>query len=162
MLVFIMMMIVLVASINIASAIVMLVMERKKEIAILKSIGASPSGITISFIIAGMSCGLGGLLIGIPVGLLLAVNANQLVMMMEKLVNHFAKIAYIFKGIPLEEVQQIHLMDPAYYLQNIPIDIPFSQIFLIALSTIILSFLVALIPSIKAGKEKPLDILRKS
>lgn len=162
MLVFVMMLIVLVASINISSAIVMLVMERRKEIAILKSIGATPSGITIAFIITGMACGFGGILIGLPIGLLLSVNANSLLLFVEKLVNEIVKIAYIFKGIPFEEINQIHLMDPAYYLQNIPVDLPFGQIFLIVASTLLLSLIVSIIPAVKAGKEKPLDILRKN
>ena len=95
MLVFVMMLIVLVASINVSSAIVMLVMERRKEIAILKSLGASPSGITLSFLITGMACGSGGVLLGLPVGLLASVNANQIVQLVEKIVNMFAKAGYL-------------------------------------------------------------------
>ena len=71
MLLFIMLLIVLVASVNISSALVMLVMERKKEIAILKSLGASPSGITFSFLITGMSTGFMGILAGLRISLLL-------------------------------------------------------------------------------------------
>ena len=78
MLVFIMLLVVLVASVNISSAIVMLVMERRKEIAILKSCGASSSGITFSFLLTGLACGTGGVMAGLPVGLLLSVNANAL------------------------------------------------------------------------------------
>lgn len=162
MLVFIMVLIVLVASINVSSAIVMLVMERKKEIAILKSIGATPQGITLSFLIAGASCGLGGILIGIPVGLLLSVNANEILVALENFVNFLAKGFYLLQGIPAEEIASIHLMDAAYYLQTIPINIPFGQILLIGVLTVLLSLVVSLIPSVKAGKEKPLDILRKS
>ena len=97
MLVFVMILIVLVASINISSAIVMLVMERRKEIAILKSLGATPSGITFSFILTGISCALGGLAIGLPLGLLAAVNANSIVNFIEKIVNFCAKIGYLIK-----------------------------------------------------------------
>ncbi|MCQ2592213.1 MAG: ABC transporter permease [Treponema sp.] len=161
MLVFIMMMIVLVASVNVSSAIVMLVMERKKEIAILKSIGGSPAGITLSFLITGMACGCGGVIIGLPIGLLASVNANQIVTVIEKLVNYVAKFWNLLKGVPLSEISNIHLMDPAYYLQEIPIDIPFGSIFLIAAATILLSLIVSILPSIKAGKEKPIEILRK-
>ena len=162
MLVFIMILIVLVASINISSAIIMLVMERKKEIAILKSIGATPSGITFSFIITGMTCGLGGLILGLPFGLLAAVNANQIVQFIEKAVNAIARAGYVLKGVPADEINAIRLMDPAYYLQTIPVDLPFAQIILISLSTVLLALLVSVIPSVKAGKEKPLDILRKA
>ena len=162
MLVFIMMLIVLVASINVSSAIVMLVMERRKEIAILKSLGASPSGITLSFLITGMACGSGGVLLGLPVGLLASVNANQIVQFIEKIVNMFAKVGYLLKGVPANEITAIKLMDPAYYLQEIPVDLPFAQILLIAAATILLSLIVSVIPAVKAGKEKPLDILRKA
>ena len=53
-------------------------------------------------------------------------------------------------------------MYPAYYLQNIPVTIPAGQIILICVLTITLSLIVSIIPSVKAGKEKPLDILRKN
>ena len=162
MLVFVMMLIVLVASINVSSAIVMLVMERRKEIAILKSLGASPSGITLSFLITGMACGSGGVLLGLPVGLLASVNANQIVQFVEKIVNMFAKAGYLLRGVPASEITAIKLMDPAYYLQEIPVDLPFAQILLIAAATILLSLIVSVIPAVKAGKEKPLDILRKA
>ena len=161
MLVFVMILIVLVASINISSAIVMLVMERRKEIAILKSIGATPSGITLAFIITGITCGLGGLAIGLPLGLLAAVNANSLVKLIEKAVNYFAKLAYLIQRVPVDEIKAIRLMDPAYYLQEIPVELPFLQVFAICVSTVLLALLVSIIPSVKAGKEKPLDILRK-
>ena len=157
-----MMLIVLVASINISSAIIMLVIERQKEIAILKSLGASPWGITLSFLITAVTCSIGGLLIGMPVGLILSMNANAILSFIEKIVNGFAKIGFMINGIPVEQVTQIKLMDPAYYLQNIPVIIPWGQIIMIGLSTLLLSIIVSLIPSIKAGKEKPLDILRKA
>ncbi|MCR4735392.1 MAG: ABC transporter permease [Treponema sp.] len=162
MLVFIMMLIVLVASVNVSSAIVMLVMERRKEIAILKSIGASPNGITLSFLITGMACGGGGVLIGMPIGILASLNANTIINSLEKIVNGIKKIFYIIQGVPASEISSIKLMDPAYYLQTIPVDISFLHLILIALSTILLSLIVSIIPSVKAGKEKPLAILRKS
>ncbi len=161
MLVFIMTLIVLVASINISSAIVMLVMERRKEIAILKSIGATPSGITLSFLLAGLSCGIGGVILGLPVGLLCAVNSNQIVSMLEKAVNFIVLLYNSAKGIPASQVSAVHLMDPAYYLSEIPVSIPFYQLLFIIAGTLILSLLVSVIPAIKAGREKPLDILRK-
>lgn len=160
-LIFIMMLIVLVASINISSAIIMLVIERQKEIAILKSLGATPTGITLAFLLTAAACGAGGLIIGLPIGLLLSVNANALIKFIENAVNAVAKIGWLISGTPVDQITKITFMDPAYYLQNIPVNIPYNQILLIAVSTLLLSILVSLIPSIKAGKEKPLDILRK-
>lgn len=162
MLVFVMMLIVLVASVNISSAIIMLVMERKKEIAILKSIGAKPKGITFAFLLTGMACGLGGICIGLPIGLLCSLKANEILHFIENIVNYVAKFVYLLQGVPVSEISTIKLMDPAYYLAEIPINIPVGSISLILVATILLSLIVSIIPSVKAGKEKPLDILRKS
>ena len=153
MLVFVMMLIVLVATVNISSAIVMLVMERQKEIAILKSLGAKPKGITFAFLLAALSCGAGGLVIGIPVGIILTVFSNQIVHALERLVNFFAAMG---------GSGEVHLMDPAYYLSEIPVEIPGIQIILIIVAVLLLSVLVSYLPSRKAGREKPLDILRKN
>lgn len=153
MLVFIMMMIVLVASINISSAIIMLVMERKKEIAILKSIGGTSKGITLSFLLTGAACGTGGVLIGIPVGVLISVFINQLIKIAENIMNFFA-------GFFTDS--HIVLLDPSYYLTQIPVTISIPSVILTALGTIILSVIVSIIPSVKAGKEKPLEIIRKN
>ena len=153
MLVFVMMLIVLVATVNISSAIVMLVMERQKEIAILKSIGAKPRGITFAFLLAAMACGAGGLVIGLPAGILLTIFSNQLVHGLERLVNWFSALG---------GGGEVHLMDPAYYLSEIPVEIPVNQVILIAIAVLLLSVLVSYLPSRKAGREKPLDILRKN
>jgi lipoprotein-releasing system permease protein len=158
-LLFIMFLILLVASVNISSAIVMVVMERRSEIAILKSIGASPSGITSSFIICGTLCGLGGVVIGLPLGLLCAINVNGILNFIQKTVNVCAKILYLLVGktdyIPVE------LLNPAYYLDSIPVHIPFAELYAIAIGTICLSMIVSLLPSVHAGQEKPLSIFRK-
>lgn len=160
MLVFIMMMIVLVASMNISSAIIMLVMERRREIAILKSVGATPKGIGLAFVMAGAVCGFSGLLIGIPCGIFISVNANFFIQLLEKILNGFVKIYIILNHIPAGEISTVKIMNPAYYLQEIPVDIPVSEIILVAVGTIVLSILVSLIPAIKAANEKPLENLR--
>ena len=126
-------------------------MERQKEIAILKSIGAKPWGITLAFLLAALASGAGGLLLGLPVGILLTVFSNQIVHGFERLVNFFSTLG---GGGP------VHLMDPAYYLSEIPVEIPGKQIILIAVAVLLLSVMVSYLPSRKAGKEKPLDILR--
>ena len=56
----------------------------QKEIAILKSLGASPWGITLSFLITAVTCSIGGLLIGMPVGLILSMNANAILSFIKK------------------------------------------------------------------------------
>ena len=155
----IMCLIVLVASINMSSALVMLVKERRREIAILKSIGESNSGITLSFIMIGFAIGLAGVLAGIPLGLLISLNINGLISGLEKLLNFFRQAGY--QLINRGDFSAIHILDPAYYLETIPVTIPVKEILFIMLITLVLCLLVSIIPAVKAGKEKPLSILRK-
>ena len=159
MLLFVMFLIVLVASVNISSALVMLVMEKRKDIAILKSLGASNGGIGLSFVLTGGAAGLLGTIIGIPLGLLCAVNINSIITLFENIINIFNKLIYFIadKG----EYIPISLLDPAYYLETIPVVISGKEIGIIIVGTILLSILVSIIPAKKAGKEKPLDIIRK-
>lgn len=153
MLVFIMILIVLVASINISSAIIMIIMERQKEIGILKSIGASSSGISVAFLITGAACSVGGLLLGVPIGILISKFFNELIILLEKIINFFTTIF---------SKEQIELLNPEHYIQNVEISISVGSVVLVCVGTVLLSILVSLIPSVKAGKEKPLDILRKN
>ncbi|BDC95609.1 ABC transporter permease [Treponema saccharophilum] len=161
MLLFIMMLIVLVASVNISSALVMLVMERRKEIAILKSLGGSSSGIALSFLVTGMMSGLLGVLFGIPVGLLCAVNFNPIMGATEHLVNILAHFASALVHGSAGGISDIRLLDPAYYLQDIPLSVPLAQLVVIGSGTLVLSLLMSAWPALKAGSEKPIETLRK-
>ncbi|MCK5673082.1 MAG: ABC transporter permease, partial [Spirochaetales bacterium] len=86
-LLFIMIIIVLVAAMNISSAIVMLVMEKESEIAMLKSTGVGSSLITKAFVYIGFIIGLAGTLTGLLAGLMIAVNINEVIRGSELLIN---------------------------------------------------------------------------
>lgn len=165
-LLFIMMLIVFVASVNVSSALVMLVMERRREIAILKSTGASPSGITFAFLLAGFFTGFGGVVTGIPAGIFFALHINELFFWMERILNTgnnflFALFNSSGNSVSKSLPSTIHLLDPAYYLEIIPVHLQSGELYLIAVGTIVLSVLVSVLPAIRAGQEKPLDTLRK-
>lgn len=163
-LVFIMLLIVLIASVNVSSALVMLVMERRQEIAIMKSTGATPEGITLAFVFAGFLTGLGGVAIGIPVGILCAVNVNALFSATETVINAIAVFFRILSGTAVNGdilASRIRLLDPAYYLQSIPVRLDVRELFVITAGTLCLSILVSLLPALRAGREKPLDTIRK-
>lgn len=159
-LVFIQLLIVLVACVNISSALIMLVLERRREIAILKSLGASESGVSTSFLLVGFSCGVAGLLFGIPLGLFLSVNINSVVHFSEKVINFGAQGLYFLAKGDIINFREIHLLDEAYYLKEIPVEIPFGELFFIGFLTLGLSLLAALLPARRAGKQRPLEILR--
>lgn len=158
-LIFIMILILLVASINISSALIMMILERRKEIAILKSTGASPGFISLVFIFIGMFAGITGAIIGIPAGVICALNINNLISFIEFVLNSILGLVNFIQGrgdyIPLK------LLDPAYYLEKIPINIKPENLLYIFCGTVLISVIVSIIPGIRAGKEKPLEILRK-
>lgn len=160
-LVVVMLAIILVASINISSAIVMIVMERKKEIAILKSTGASSFGIACSFVMTGLFSGVSGVIIGVPLGLLVSVFINPIISFIEHVLNFSFRILSIlsFSHISAEEVK---ILDPAFYLQRIPVVIPWGEVALIVCSTLVLSVVMSMLPSIKAGKSTIIDVLSKN
>ncbi len=162
MLIFIMLLIVLVAAVNISSALVMLVMERRREIAILKSVGADASGITLSFLFTGFFAGFCGVFTGLPCGLFLSLNVNKIIAFFEKTINFFSNICYYCIHRNLDGFSEFHIMDSAYYLQEIPVEIPVKELSVIVIAAILLSVVVSIAPSVKAGKEKPLDTLRNA
>lgn len=164
MLLFVVFLIVLVASVNISAALVMLVMERRKEIAILKSLGASSGGITLSFLFAGVFAGIAGVALGLPPAFLCVLKSNEIISFVEKVVNGIGNFLYIISSrgsVSAEAYSKIQILDPAFYLEKIPVSLPFDQILAAVCGTILLSALVSIAPSVRAGKEKPLTILRK-
>ena len=161
MLVFIMTLIVLVAAVNISSALIMLVMERRREIAILKSLGGTPNGITLSFLLTGLAAGCAGLLIGLPFGLLVSVNINKIISFIENALNLILKIVYIIGG-GSTGFDSFRLLNPDYYLTEIPVSVPFAELFFMCGAVMLLSLAVSILPAVKAGKENPLEIFRKS
>ncbi|MCR5698486.1 MAG: FtsX-like permease family protein [Treponemataceae bacterium] len=159
-LVLIMSIIVLVSSVNVASSIVMLIMEKKKEIAILKSFGTSNSDIVFIFLLIAFFIALLGILFGVPLGILCSVNANSIIAFFEKAINVMILFGMNLTGHG-EKFSAVSVLNPEYYLQTIPLVLPFKEIFAISVLVLILSVLVSLVPSIKAGREKPVSIFRK-
>lgn len=156
----IMSLIVLVASINVSSSVIMFVIERNKEIAILKSLGASSQGITFSFLLIALFIGFCGILIGVPIGILCAVNVNAILDFFENVINFVLSLGYnLFADA--QNFVPVSVMNPEYYLEDIPIVLPFGELCAIVILVLVLSVVVSIIPSVKAGKEKPLSILRK-
>ena len=78
----------------------------------------------------------------------------------EKVFNFLIEFVYLLLGMGNYDGQFI-LLDPAFYLQKIPLSIPLAELIIIGTGTLILSLVVSALPSIKAGKEKPNETLRK-
>ncbi|MCK5695386.1 MAG: lipoprotein-releasing ABC transporter permease subunit [Desulfobacula sp.] len=125
--------IILVAAFNIASALIMMVMEKTKDIAVLKAMGATNKTIRRIFILKGMIIGLLGTFIGTISGIV---------------------ICFILKRYDF-----IQLPD-AYPFSTLPVQLEYFDVLAIAVSAIIICFFSTLYPSYKASKMDPVEALR--
>jgi lipoprotein-releasing system permease protein len=163
-LLFIMALVVVVASVNVSSSVLMILFERRHEVGILKSVGAGPRSLALSFLLAGFSTGVLGTAAGIASGLLVAVNINQVIAGLEWVINAAIGVASLLRSgfLPLAPaLGGFTLFNSAYYLKSIPIDIDASEVAIAAVATLLLTALASYVPAARAARTRPLEILRK-
>jgi len=160
----IMALIVVVACVNVSSAVLMLLFERRRDLGILKSVGAAPGSLSSSFLVTGLAMGTAGTALGVLFGLVVAVNVNQLIHGLEWVINRILDLASILAA-PFSATQHAFgaftLFNSAYYLQSIPIRIEPAEIAASSVLAIVLASLAAYIPARRAARTRPLDILKK-
>jgi lipoprotein-releasing system permease protein len=134
--------IILVAAFNIISSLIMLVNDKKKNIACLRTMGMSKASIMRIFLICGSLIGVAGTLLGLIIGVLFSMNINNIKKFLESLTDS-------------------QLFNPAiYFLSQLPSKIFISDVILITGMSLILSFLATIYPAYKASKANPAEILR--
>lgn len=139
---FILTLIILVAVFNIISSMIMLVNDKNKNIALLRTLGMSKGSILRIFLICGSSIGFFGTIFGLIIGILFSANINNI-------------------KVWLESITDATLFNPAiYFLSTLPSRILLSDVIIITSMSFILSFLATLYPAFKASKAKPAEILR--
>ncbi|MCL2093976.1 MAG: ABC transporter permease [Treponema sp.] len=151
-LIFIMALIVLVAAVNVSSATSMLVIERQRDIAVLKASGARPAFTSSIFLWGAFLTGLTGTILGLSAGLILGVSVNGIIRTLESALHFFSQV--FFGG-------ELDFFDSSYYVDTIPILINVPALAVIGICTILSSVLASWIPAHRAGKLRPLDLLRK-
>jgi len=134
--------IVLVAAFNIISALIMVVMEKNKDIAILKSMGATSATIMKIFIYQGLIVGAVGTFFGCIAGLTIALNLQKISLFVEKVFN--------FKFLPGD----------VYYLSELPSKVNYGDVVIIVIGTLLICFLSTIYPSLRASKLDPAEALR--
>ncbi len=134
--------IILVAAFSIVSTLIMMVMEKRKEIAILKSMGATTAQVLRIFVTVGMAIGAAGTLAGLVLGLLLARNMNAVVRAVE----------YVFR---------IQVMPKdVYYITGLPTKVDVMEVTLIVLASLVLCFVAAIYPARQAARQDPVEVIR--
>jgi len=138
----ILLLIVAVAAFNIVSTLVMLVTDKQADIAILRTLGASPGSIIQIFIVQGVLIGVIGTLIGVVGGVLLAFNVDTVVPAIE----HVLGFKFLAKDV--------------YYISDLPSDVQLRDVTTIGLVSLVLSFIATLYPSWRASRVNPAEALR--
>jgi lipoprotein-releasing system permease protein len=134
--------IVAVAAFNIIATLIMVVSDKGADIAILRTLGATPGQIMGIFMVQGTVIGVIGTLIGAVLGVLAALNVSQLVGWIER-------------------VSGQHVMSSdVYFISNLPSELQIADVLLICTAAFSLSFLATLYPSWRASRIQPADALR--
>jgi len=137
----ILLLIVAVAAFNIVATLVMIVTDKQPDIAVLRTLGASPLGIMKVFIVKGTLIGVIGTLIGVAAGIVLALNVGAITPVIERLLH-------------------VRLDPSIYYISELPSDLRHRDVAAVALVSLALSLLATLYPSWRASKLNPADALR--
>jgi lipoprotein-releasing system permease protein len=134
--------IVAVAAFNIVSTLVMAVTDKRADIAILRTLGASPGSILRIFIVQGSLIGVIGTLMGVVGGVLLALNIETVVPFIE----HVFGVQFLAKDV--------------YYISDLPSELQWSDVGVITSVSLVLSLLATLYPSWRAANIHPAEALR--
>ncbi len=134
--------VVAVAAFNIISILTMMVTDKKSDIAVLRTMGASPRSIMAIFVVQGMTIGALGVIVGTVLGVLLALNIGTVIS-------------------TLEQIFQVYIFDPSvYFITAIPSVLKWGDVAMICASALLLSFFATLYPSYYAAKIQPAEALR--
>jgi lipoprotein-releasing system permease protein len=138
----ILLLIVAVAAFNIVSTLVMMVTDKQADIAILRTLGASPGSIMQMFIVQGAMIGIIGLLTGVVSGVALALNIETVVPFIERLFG----IQFLDKSV--------------YYITDLPSDLQWRDVGIITGVSFLLTLAATLYPSWRAARVNPAEALR--
>ncbi len=134
--------IVAVAAFNIVSTLVMVVTDKQSDIAILRTLGASPRSIMGIFMVQGATIGMIGTILGIVGGIALALNLEKIVAGIEELFN-------------------VTFLDPnVYYISKLPSDLQWSDVGTISISAFVITLVATLYPAWRAARTQPAEALR--
>ncbi len=134
--------VVLVAAFNIVSTLVMVVTDKQADIAILRTLGASPGSIMKIFMVQGVLIGLIGMLFGVAGGVVISLNIGTIVPFIE----HLFGVQFLSKEF--------------YFISELPSDLQHSDVLVVAGFSFLISLLATLYPSWRASKTQPAEALR--
>ena len=134
--------IILVAAFNVVSSLIMMVKDKTRDIAVLRTIGAGRGAVMRIFLMCGASVGVTGTLLGTLLGIVFALN-----------IEHIRQA--------LQSVTGTNLFNPeVYYLEHLPAKLEWPQVIQVIVMALVLSLLATLYPSWRAARTDPVEALR--
>ena len=150
----IMAVIALVATINVASALRMLLIERSSEMAYVRAMGGSGDQVGMAFLTVGLITGAAGGVAGVTLGLAAAVNVNELLAAIEWGVNAAARLLSGANG-------PTRLIDRSFYLEQIPVRPDPGQLLAAVAGVTVAAAISAVRPALHAARLRPVESLRQ-
>jgi lipoprotein-releasing system permease protein len=138
----ILLLIVAVAAFNIVSTLVMMVRDKEADIAVLRTLGATPRSIMAIFIVQGSVIGIVGTVLGGIFGVLLALNVETIV----PLIEHLFHVEFLSADV--------------YYISELPSDLQWPDVIKICGVSLVLSLVATLYPAWRAARTQPAEALR--
>ena len=163
MIMFLFVMIFIMVAINTFGSLKLTVSEKRKNIAILKAIGAKPKDIEVVFLIGTLTMAFLGCLTGVLLGCFVVYNVMNIFHFIELIINHFFKfITYVFEFMfPNFYISPVKIYDTSvYYQTTFLVKIDINEIIYMCMFIIFVTLFFAYIPVSKTSKIKPNDILR--
>ena len=138
----ILLLIVAVAVFNIVATLIMVVNDKRTDIAILRTLGLSPRGVVAVFMTQGVLIGWIGAAVGVALGLAIGLNVDVVVPFLEQ---HLG----------------FHIMDPdVYYIAGLPSEVHAGDVVRIGVAALILTLLATVYPALQAARTQPAEALR--
>jgi lipoprotein-releasing system permease protein len=138
----ILLLIVAVAAFNLVAMLVMVVNDKRTDIAILRTFGSSPRAIMQIFLIQGLVIGWLGVILGVALGVVLSLNVGTIVAFLEQLFN-------------------FQIMDAeVYYVTAIPAELRFGNVLSISITALLLTAAATVYPALRASRVAPAEALR--
>lgn len=142
MMLIILMLIIAVAAFNLVSSLMMTVNDKRADIAILRTLGATPRLVAFTFLVQGVAIGMVGCLLGVVLGVVMSLNATAFVAWLQALLH----VQFVSSSI--------------YFVDYLPSQLQWSDVALVLAITFILSLLATIYPAWSAGRTQPAEALR--
>ncbi len=138
----IMLLVIAVAAFNVVSTLVMVVTDKEADIAILRTLGVSPTSVMLVFMVQGTIIGFIGTIVGSICGLALAFNVGEIVQFVEQLFN----VTFLSPDV--------------YYISEVPSDVHWQDVVMIASASLVMGLVATLYPARRAARVQPAEALR--